>query len=106
MINRDDRNRDKPKYAFVEPYKLCFLRLLLNLFVHHIHLLMFILFFFNRRHSLLSFGGLYNSEVLPFTYGQHVAIELDDKLYSSATYFVFVLHLSLLQGCKREPKVD
>ena len=39
-------------------------------------------FFLNRRYSLLSFGGpqLYNSEALPFTYGQYVVIDLADKL--------------------------
>ena len=44
-------------------------------------------FFFNGRYSLLCFGGpqLYNSEALPFTYGQHVVIELADKLYNSVT---------------------
>ena len=45
-------------------------------------------FFFNRRYSLLSFGGpqLYNSEASPFTYnGQYVVIELADKLYNSVT---------------------
>ena len=43
--------------------------------------------FFNRRYSLLSFGGpqLYNSEALPFTYGQYVVLELADKLYNSVT---------------------
>ena len=41
--------------------------------------------FFNRHFSLLSFGGpqLYNSEALPFTYGQYVVIELADKFYNS-----------------------
>ena len=40
------------------------------------------IYFFNRRYSLLSFGRpqLYNSEALPFTYGQYVVIELADKI--------------------------
>ena len=44
-------------------------------------------FFLNRRYSLLSFGGpqLYNSEALPFRYGQYVVMELADKLYNSVT---------------------
>ena len=44
--------------------------------------------FFNRHYSLLSFGRpqLYNSEVLPFTYGQYVVIELADKLYNSVSF--------------------
>ena len=34
------------------------------------------IFFCNRRNSLLSFGGphLYNSEALPFTYDQYVGM--------------------------------
>ena len=43
--------------------------------------------FFNKRYSLLSFGGpqMYNSEALPFTYGQYIVTELADKLYNSVT---------------------
>ena len=65
--------------------------------------------FFNRRYSLLSFGGpqLYNSEALPFTYGQYVVIELADKLYNSVTVCFcasrkYVFHI----GLKWEPNVD
>ena len=67
------------------------------------------LYFFNRRYSLLSFGGpqLYNSEALPFTYGQYVVIELADKLYNSVTVCFcasrkYVFHI----GLKQEPNVD
>ena len=65
----------------------------------------FFSFFFNRRYSLLSFDGtqLYNSEALPFTYGQYVVIELADKLllfFCALRKYVF--HL----GLKREPNVD
>ena len=66
-------------------------------------------FFLNRRYSLLSFGEpqLYNSEALPFTYGQYVVIELADKLYNSVTVCFcasqkYVFHI----GLKREPNVD
>ena len=47
--------------------------------------------FFNRRYSLLSFGGpqLYKSKALPFTYGQYVIIKLSDRLYKSVTVFGF-----------------
>ena len=65
--------------------------------------------FLNRRYSLLSFGRpqLYNSEALPFTYGQFVVIELADKFYNSITVWFFpsqkyVFHI----GLKQEPNVD
>ena len=68
-----------------------------------------IILFLNRRYSLLSFGGpqLYNSEALPFTYGQFVVIELADKLYNSVTVCFcvsrkYVFHI----GLKREPNVN
>ena len=68
-----------------------------------------VIFFFNRRYSLLSFGGpqLYNSEALPFTYGQYVVIELADKLYNSVTVCFcasrkYVFHI----GRKWEPNTD
>ena len=63
---------------------------------------------FNRRHSLLSVRGpqLYNSEALPITYGQYVAIESADKLYNSVTIHFcasqkYVFHI----GLKRVPNV-
>ena len=51
---------------------------------------MFSWFLLNRCYSLLSFGGpqLYNSEALPFTYGQYVVVELADKL-DTLLLFVF-----------------
>ena len=57
--------------------------------------------FFNRRYSLLSEPQLYNSEDLPFTYGQFVVIELADKLYNSDNVCFcasgkYVFHI----GCK------
>ena len=65
--------------------------------------------FFIRCYSLLSFGGhqLYNSEALPFTYGQYVVLELADKLYDSVTDCFcasqkYVFHI----GCKWEPNLD
>ena len=50
---------------------------------------------------------LYNSEALPFTYGQYVIIELADKLYNSVTACFcasqkYVFHI----GLKWEPNVD
>ena len=50
---------------------------------------------------------IYNSEALPFTYGQYVVIELADKLYNSVTVFFcalwkYVFHI----GLKQEPNMD
>ena len=66
-------------------------------------------FFFNRRYSLLSFGGsqLYNLEALPFTYGQHVVIELADNLYNSVTVCFCASRKYVFQiGFKWEPNMD
>ena len=65
--------------------------------------------FFHRRYSLLSFGGpqLYNSEALPFTYGQYVVIELADKLYNSVTVCFCALRKYVFHiDCKQEPNKD
>ena len=70
---------------------------------------MAIIIFFNRRYILLSLGGpqLYNSEALPFTYGQYVVIELADEHYNSVTVCFcvsrkYVFHI----GLNRETNVD
>ena len=47
---------------------------------------------------------MYNSEALPFTYGQYVVIELADKLYNSVTVFFSCFAkvcLSLFDGITR-----
>ena len=66
-------------------------------------------FFLNWRYSLLSLSEpqLYNLEALPFTYGQYVAIDLDDKLYNSVTVWFcasrkYVFHI----GLNREQNVE
>ena len=59
--------------------------------------------------TLLSFGGpqLYNSETLPFIYGQSVVIELADKLYNSVTVCFCALRKYVFHiGLKGEPNVD
>ena len=53
--------------------------------------------FLYRHYSLLSFSRhqLYNSEALPFTYGQYVVIELADKLYNYVTIFLCFMKVCL-----------
>ena len=56
-----------------------------------------------------SFSGpqRYNSEALPFTYGQYVVIELADKLYNSVTVcFCATRKYAFHIGLKRELNVD
>ena len=53
--------------------------------------------FFNRRYSLLSFGGPqeYNLKALPFIYHQYVVLDLADKLYNSVPVCLFLLYESM-----------
>ena len=65
-----------------------------------------ILFLTDVTHS---WASAYNSEALPFTYGQYVVIEVADKLYNSVTVCIFVLRESkyVFHICrKREPNAN